>query len=419
MQAEQGVENREPAPRRPLPFLATAYALGTFNDNFFKQSLLLLAVAAGNLAFQGYALAAFTAPFLLLAAPAGWLADRLPKHRVALAAKTLECLAMVCGAVGLLRGSLPLMLVMLAIMGVQATFFSPALNGAIPELYPAAMVPRVNGVLRLLVTAAILAGVAASGVVLELPGPVCFGRPFGYAAAGALVIGVAVVGWLAAWRIPALRTASPGVPFPWRGPWNTLLDLREAVRDPGLRLAIGADVFIWFAGSLELLLINPLGIYQLGLSKSATSGLLGVQLGGVAIGGFLAGRLTARLGWQRLVGWAGVLLAAGLLALAAAVPLVTGPARLPVVCLLLGWVGIAGGLFMVPVESEVQILPAPDRKGRVWAACNFAVFAGILLSSFAANGLLARWSPATSLGVLGAASVPLLLAGRALAKRGM
>ena len=402
--------------RRPLPYLAAAYALGVFNDNFFKQSLLLLAVASGNTAFQGYALAAFTAPFLLLAAPAGWLADRLPKHRVAVAAKTLEVLAMLCGAAGLLRGSLPLMLVMLAIMGIQATFFSPALNGAIPELYPTDLVPRVNGVLRLLVTAAIMAGVATSGLVLDLSGPAWSGQPFGHVVAGCVVIAVAVLGWLAAWRIPALHAASPTAPFPWRGPWNTILDLLDAARDRALLLAIAADVFIWFVGSLELLLINPLGLRQFGLSNQATSGLLATQMCGVAAGGLLAGRLTPRLGWRRLAGWSGVALAIGLM-LMAAVPLLPGGARVPAVCLLLAWVGIAGGLFLVPVESEVQILPSEERKGRVWAAGNFAVFAGILLSGFTANGLVAWLSPTTGFGVVGLLAVPLLLAGRTLMKR--
>ena len=51
---------------------------------------------------------------------------------------------------------------MLVIMGFQATLFSPALNGALPELYPASCVPRANAVLRMLVTFAILADVAGS-----------------------------------------------------------------------------------------------------------------------------------------------------------------------------------------------------------------------------------------------------------------
>ena len=55
-----------------FPSMAGAYFLGVFNDNFYKQAVLMLAVAAGHNAMQGYALAVFTLPFVLLAAPAGW-----------------------------------------------------------------------------------------------------------------------------------------------------------------------------------------------------------------------------------------------------------------------------------------------------------------------------------------------------------
>ncbi|MHC4294213.1 MAG: hypothetical protein ACYSTL_01365, partial [Planctomycetota bacterium] len=56
--------------------MAATYCLGVFNDGFFRQSVMLIAVAAGHKALQGYVMAVFTLPYLLFAAPAGWLADR-------------------------------------------------------------------------------------------------------------------------------------------------------------------------------------------------------------------------------------------------------------------------------------------------------------------------------------------------------
>ena len=49
--------------------MAASYFLGTFNDNFYKQAVMLLALAAGRERFQGAAGIAFTVPFILFAAP--------------------------------------------------------------------------------------------------------------------------------------------------------------------------------------------------------------------------------------------------------------------------------------------------------------------------------------------------------------
>ena len=116
--------------------MATAFGLGVFNDNFFKQAALLIAVAIGRSAMQGWATAIFSLPFLVFAAQAGWLADRFPKRNIVISAKLLELAAMICGAIGIClpQISIPLVLIMLGVMGIQATIINPALNASIAEL---------------------------------------------------------------------------------------------------------------------------------------------------------------------------------------------------------------------------------------------------------------------------------------------
>ncbi|MFZ3255088.1 MAG: MFS transporter, partial [Syntrophales bacterium] len=150
--------------------MAATFSLGVFNDNFYKQAAMLLAVSAGRPEMQGYALVIFTLPFVLLAAPAGWMADRFSKSQVVIGAKCCELIAMLCGAVGICTGHWPLIFIMLAIMGAQATFLSPALNGSIPELYPEGYIMRANALLRVTVTLAILGGVAMGGLALDVSG---------------------------------------------------------------------------------------------------------------------------------------------------------------------------------------------------------------------------------------------------------
>jgi len=390
----------------PFAAMAGAYFLGVFNDNFYKQAILILAVAAGRSEMQGLAISVFTLPFLLFAAPAGWVADRFPKRRVVIAAKWAELAAMLVGAAGIARGRWGLILVMLGIMGTQAAFFSPALNGSIPELFDEAEVTRANGILRLVVTLAILAGIALAGFALDSRGAGILGVDRGRALTGAAVVLVALAGLAVSYGVVRRPAADPSARFPWTGPWATLRSFASIGRDPALAFAVGASVFIWFAGSLQVLLINPLGLLQLGLSKSLTSALIVAQLLGIGLGGLASARATRGRAWHRTLVPAGAAMGLAMLALAA-VPALPGPARLPACFVLIGLVGVFGGLFLIPVESFIQTRPDPARRGAVLAAANFAVFGGILLSGPLSNLFNACWLPTTSFAFVGAFSLVL------------
>src|SRR4051812_40865602 len=85
-----------PAPaRHPMRGLLVAQALGAFNDNAWKQVVVLLAMAAATTQADKQGKAAFAQvvlmiPLTLLSMPAGVLADRVSKRTVILAMKALE-----------------------------------------------------------------------------------------------------------------------------------------------------------------------------------------------------------------------------------------------------------------------------------------------------------------------------------------
>ncbi|MGY8770343.1 MAG: MFS transporter, partial [Pirellulales bacterium] len=70
--------------------------LGAFNDNMFKQLLLLLAVSQAA-DHQSIAMLVFALPFLLFSGPAGFLSDKFSKRTIVILSKVAEIEAMALG----------------------------------------------------------------------------------------------------------------------------------------------------------------------------------------------------------------------------------------------------------------------------------------------------------------------------------
>ncbi len=379
--------------------MASAYFLGSFNDNFFKQAACLLAVAAGKGEMQGYLFAIFTLPFIGLAAPAGWAADRFSKRNVVIAAKCLELAASICGAIGICYSAWPMIMAMVFIMGTQSAFFSPSINGSIPELYPASYVLKANSVLKVVTTTAILIGIATAGECLGAKGTVG-GIAMGHVLVGAVVILTAGLGIVVSLGIPKRAAANPTAKFPWAGPVDTVRALLKTRADALLAVTIAMDAFVWFIATLQIPVINEMGIKQFGFDETLTSRLVFAELVGVAVGGVLAGKLAAGSRWFRVLVPAGLGMGAMMMVMLAA-PLAGQAMQFWVLAGILVVLGAFGGLLLVPLESFIQVRPAPHEKGQVIAAGNFAAFIGILLAGIVSIPVNKLMVGTTSFAVMG------------------
>ncbi len=365
--------------RRKFTAMIAVCFMGTFNDNFYRQGAMLLAVAGGLVYLQSYIMFLFTLPFIVFAAYAGFLADRFSKRSVIITSKLISLAAFVAGAVGLYIMSWPIIFMTIFIIGVQAAIFSPAVNGSIPELYTADYVVAANGIIIAAMNTAILLGIAAVGFVLDARGTTS-DVPVGlYLAAGIGII-TALVILVLSLLVPKFPAASPKAKFPWAGPVESVIILAGTAGDPLLANSIFAKAFFWFAGALQILIITPLGLNQFGLSKTMTSILIVIELVGVGIGSLLAPLIAKGARWYRVLAPAGIIMSISMFVIAAVpyLPLITQKA---VVILALAMMGVAGGIFSIPVTSFVQIRPAPQMKGRMIASSNLADFTGILLAS--------------------------------------
>ncbi len=374
--------------RARLLSMGTAYAMGTFNDNFFKQAALLLAASAGLHAIQGVATFLFALPFVLFSAWTGWLADRLPKRDLVVRSKFLELAAMFLGVWALAGLHWEGMVAVVFLMGLQSTVFSPALNGSIPENFPAGDVPKVNALLKLATTTTILLGIALGGMMLDLPLPAFASSlaPQGMYGFGRLAVGIfgvfmSLVGLLAALYIPKSAPKSGAAnPFPLFGPLDSVRHALECrAHDLPLYLALAGEAFFYFLSSFVVLAINNLGVKQMGFSLTLTSLLSVALMVGICIGSLRAGKYEAS-SWRRFMLPAGTGMAAGLL-LSSLVPFVSGHSVQFVFLLLTFTVtGICGGLYLLPLVSFIQVRPKVTEKGKILGISNFASFSGIIIS---------------------------------------
>lgn len=357
--------------------MGICYASGTFNDNFFKQAALLLAVTAGMHTFQGQATFLFALPFVLLSAWAGWLADRFSKKTIIVWAKLLEVAAMTAGAYGMVTLHWGWLLGMVFCMGLNSTLFSPSLNGSIPELFPAERAPRINALFKLATTATILLGIALAGVALD-QNRFATTYPFGRW----LVAGIALLAAVAGLLSTAFLVGRPGVgsrnPFPWFGPVDSFRHLRAVRRDPALLLTLLGEAFFYFLSTLLILVINNLGASELHFSYTVTSTLSVALLVGICAGSLLAARGTPE-SWRRLLtpATAGIGLLLGCVSL---IPQVPPDRQLPLLLCLYALSGVCGGLYLIPLTSFIQIRPASTDKGRILGVSNALSFSAILLA---------------------------------------
>ena len=385
--------------------MVVAYALGVFNDNFFKQVAVLKAEYEEMAWLKGLALGLFALPYLLFSAYAGWLADRFPKRNVIIGTKIWELAAMITGAIGVLTGSWVLILGMVFMMGFQSAVFSPSLNGSIPELYPASYVTQANATLKVFTTAAILLGMVTAGHCLVIGGTV-FAQPLNHVIVASVAIGISLVGVAASFGVPRRPAADPTAPFPLAGPVDTVRQLVDLRKDPPLARTVCADVFVWSVGALQLIIIPGIPKRQFGgMDEAVASNLMFAMLVGIAIGGVMAPRLARGANWHRVL--APSALAIGLLAFAAPAVMLLPPAvALWGLAALLLLLGMAGGLFMIPCESFIQVRPRAERRGTVIAATNFGIFAGIVLAGGLSMCFDKMLVPTTFLALTGLVSVP-------------
>ncbi len=375
--------------------------LGAMNDNVFRWLCVWIGKDLVSERYQDLAVSAGLAllvlPFILLAAPAGYLADRFSKRDVIVGCKVAEVLLMAVGILVILMGNVWAMYTILFLMGSQSALFGPAKYSAIPEIVRPTRISAANGLIAMTTIVAIVGGTVIAGYLHSWTQPLGQGR---WWLSTALLVGVAGAGLLTSLLIKPLPVADPARRFPINPVGQAARDLRILFSDRPLLLAALGSALFWGLAGLFQVNVEKFASDGLGLEPKDIGPMLGILACGVAIGNVTAGWLSGGRIELGLVpfGAAGIVAGSILLAFVpgGAVPPDGGVAFLSAAYVLsavcLFGLGICAGMYDVPLQSFLQYRSPVISRGAILAASNLMTFTGMLIASGVFAGLALRFS---------------------------
>lgn len=371
---------------------------GAFNDNLYKQLVLLFcaqqALQAQTSDQQGIALAVFALPFVFFSGLGGWYADRHSKRTIVIACKVAEIVIALLAMAAFFTGHLLPLLVVLGLLSTQSAMFGPAKYGILPEMLRDDDLPQANGVIQMTTFLAIIFGMASAGFVKQAFPDALWKTSY-------FCIAIAVIGTISSFWVRRTPVAHPGLPFRWstlgiNAETRTLL-----IQDRRLLSVLLISSVFWFVGGIIQPLVNIFGIGQLHLSVSRTSLMAACMGVGISVGCVMAGRVSHKRvnfklvtigAWGIVVcliamsgiGWWGP--ADGVETLKEAdtslwnsfIPKNAAEWMARSVLTLLGFFA---GLFVVPLQVELQTRPPKSQKGRMIGTMNLINWVGIVLSA--------------------------------------
>lgn len=154
--------------------LLAAQWISSFGDYLAPVALAFAVLNLTNSVTDlGITLFARTAPMVALMLVGGVWADRLPRHRVMLAAHLVRFASQGLLAALLVTGNATLTAIACtqAVNGSATAFFRPAISGLLPEISPPAALQSVNALNSLALSSAGVLGPAAAGAVVAFTQP--------------------------------------------------------------------------------------------------------------------------------------------------------------------------------------------------------------------------------------------------------
>lgn len=388
---------------RFFPFFLTFF-FGAFNDNLFRNALVIMISYRSGLpdgkanALTFTAMALLMLPYFPFSATAGQLADRFPRHRLFRVYKVTEYCLMVPVVFAFWRGSVWPLLALLFFMGTQSALFSPLKYAYIPQMLEKRELLRGNAYVNAGTYVAVIFGAVLGNYLITVPN--------GRLLTGSVILLMAALGLCGAFLIPDMEPEAPALridPNIARASWDIL---KTVFRDRVLtHCVIGLSTF-WMTAALYVSLLAGFCKDVLHAQERLVSVFYLLFSAGVAIGSVLCQLIGRRRAVMPLVSPALILMEFFTLDLYLAarswthVPAVADglfsvgrilsfPASWRI-CADLVLLAACGGFYSVPLNALLQHKSDPSQVARAVAANNIVNSLAIALGTVVAAQLMAQ-----------------------------
>ncbi|MCE2926796.1 MAG: MFS transporter [Rickettsiales bacterium] len=316
-------------------------------------------------------------PMIIFAPLAGALADKYEKSFLVVCTKIAELFIMLVALYGFAEKNIILLMVLLFFSGTHTTFYSPIKFSILPEHLRADELLAGNGFAAGGSYLAVLLGLVAGGLLVEMPGN----------AIGISLLVIALVGLVASFFIPKTIAAHADANMHWNLWRGCKSIISQAWADRAafhniLALswfALFSSVYMaQFANFAHLVVRANNEVYILFLSIFS----IGIAIGSLLCDTLLKGEISSRLTPYAALGTS---LFTYLMVFSIPAPnhqglldlldFVSTPALWPMLgCMLM--VAVAGGIYIVPLYALLQSRCQPEYRSRMIAASNLgdAVF---------------------------------------------
>jgi acyl-[acyl-carrier-protein]-phospholipid O-acyltransferase/long-chain-fatty-acid--[acyl-carrier-protein] ligase len=371
-----------PGPRMPLAskrwvsfrYLNIAQFIGAMNDNIFKLLLafcfIQLEGPASSNKILSIAGAVYVLPFILLSTSAGILADTYSKKSIIVATRIAELIVLLLGMIAFALQSQFLSFTALFLLAAHSAIFGPCKYGIVPEIVPKDDISKANGILTSFSYIAIIVGTFLAAFLADITNR-------NFIAALVFCCIFSLISIIASLHI---RKTEPAGSHKKVTPWlikEIIENIRIIRNEPSLLSAVLGSSFFLFVGSYVQLNMIPFAMKILHLSDVQGGYMFLLTAFGIGVGSLMAGKLSGRSVEFGLVPMGGIGMSISCFCLD------YYSDSLPTVLLLVFLIGLFGGIYLVPLDSYIQVASPKTHRGQIVATGNVLGFCGVLTSALA------------------------------------
>ena len=276
--------------RRFIPLFWTQL-FAVLNFNLFRNALIILVAYKGvriagidSNAIVALSPAIAISPVFLFSSLAGQLADKFDKSSLVRLVRLGEMLVMLLAAIGFYTDNYGLLLLVLFLLGVTATFFGPLKFGIIPDLVKESELVSANGYIVSSTFLAVLIGTVSGGVATTQE----YVTPFLIAA----TLSLTAFGTLSSWFLPPTNVHASDLKIEWR-PLKPILKILAQMRsDRPVFDSICCMSWYWLFAGVLVTLLPILTKDNLHADKDVVTLLLAMFGLGIGAGAVLCEKLS-------------------------------------------------------------------------------------------------------------------------------